>query len=112
MIRGRRQFIRGQWLAEMAKVPSPEGTLEIASILVQTRPERIAEAAAAIEAIAGAEIFQVDPRGKLVVVLEADGGAPIGETLTQIALLPGVITANLVYHATDPAQPAPGETLS
>jgi len=106
MIRGRRQFIRGQWLADLASTPSPEGSLEIASILVQTRPERLAEAAAAIEEIVGAEIFQVDPRGKLVVVLEADGGDPIGATLTRIALLPGVITANLVYHATDPGQPA------
>ena len=112
MIRGRRQFIRGQWLGGMATTPTPEGTLEIASILVQTRPERVPEVAAAIEKIAGAEIFQVDPRGKLVVVLEAAGGDPIGETLTRIALLSGVITANLVYHATDPAQPAVGETLS
>ena len=101
MTRSRRQFIRGRWIAQAAELPSPAGTVEIASVLVQTRPERLAGVAAAIGAIDGAEIFQRDPKGKLVVVVEADGADPVGEKLTRIALLPDVITATLVYHATD-----------
>jgi len=54
MTRDRRQFIRGRWIPQTAKLPSPGGTAEIASILVQTRPERLAAAEAAIDAIAGA----------------------------------------------------------
>src|SRR5262245_38323803 len=101
MTRSRRQFIRGRWIPQTAQVPSPAGPTEIASILVQTRPERLDGVAAAIEAIEGTEIFQRDAKGKLVVVVEAAGSDPVGETLTRIALLPNVITATLVYHATD-----------
>jgi periplasmic nitrate reductase NapD len=110
MVRDRRQFIRGRWIGQTATLPSPAGT-EIASILVQTRPERLDAVAAAIEAIHGAEIFQRDPKGKLVVVLEADGGDPIGETLTRLSLLPDVITATLVYHAIDAGEAAGQEDI-
>src|SRR5215471_14238801 len=103
MNRNRRQFIRGRWLAQPAKLPSPAGA-EIASILVQARPERMAAAKAAIRAIEGAEVFQCDPRGKIVVVVEATGSEPVGEALTRISLLPDVITASLVYHAVDAAE--------
>jgi|SRR5215207_2314822 len=112
MTRDRRQFIRGQWVPQTAKLPSPDGTAEIASILVQTRPERLAAAERAIRAIEGAEVFQRDPKGKLVVVIEAAGSDPIGETLTRISLLPDVITATLVYHATDAGEPAPKEDIA
>jgi nitrate reductase NapD len=101
MTRDRRQFIRGRWVPQTAKLPTPAGSAEIASILVQTRPERLVSAEAAILAIEGTEVFQRDPIGKLVVVLEALGSDPIGETLTRISLLPDVITATLVYHAID-----------
>jgi nitrate reductase NapD len=97
--RNRRQVIRGHWIGHSAQLPSPDGATEIASILVQTRPERLAAAEAAIGAIAGAEIFQRDQRGKLVVVVEAVRSDPVGEILTRISLLPDVITATLVYHA-------------
>jgi nitrate reductase NapD len=101
MSRSRRQFIRGRWIAQPARLPSPAGTAEIASILVQTRPEQLAAAEAAICAIEGTEIFRRDARGKIVVVVEATGSEAVGETLTRISLLPGVITASLVYHAVD-----------
>jgi nitrate reductase NapD len=109
MTRSRRQFIRGRWIPHTAKLPSPAGTTEIASILVQTRPERLDRVVAAIRAIEGAEIFQQDAQGKLVVVIEATGSDPVGETLTRISLLPDVITATLVYHATDPGENAARE---
>jgi periplasmic nitrate reductase NapD len=75
--------------------------VEIASILVQTRPERLAAAEAAIRQIDGAEVYQRDERGKIVIVVEALESASIGQTLTRISVLPEVITATLVYHATD-----------
>ena len=112
MARDRRQFIRGRWIPQTATLQSPSGTTEIASILVQTRPELLAAAECAIRAIAGAEIFQRDPKGKLVVVLEAVGSDPIGETLTRISLLPDVITATLVYHALDTDDPAPEKDIA
>jgi nitrate reductase NapD len=112
MTRDRRQVIRGRWIPQTATLPSPSGAAEIASILVQTRPERLAAAEGAIRAIEGAEIFQRDPRGKLVVVIEAVGSDPIGETLTRISLLPDVITATLVFHATDAGEPTSNEDIA
>lgn len=110
-MRDRRQVIRGSWVPATARMPSPAGKLEIASILVQTRPERLGDVEAAIRAIRGTEIFQRDARGKIAVVIEAAGSDPIGETLTRISLLPDVITATLVYHATDDGHVEPHEDV-
>src|SRR6266540_262513 len=74
---------------------------EIASVLVQTRPERVASVQVAIEGIAGADIAQRDERGKLVVVLDSSAGRSIGESLTQISLMPHVLSATLVFHGVD-----------
>ncbi len=99
MGRDRRAFLRGQWSTDGA--PPPAASSEIASILVQTRPERLAGAEQAIAAIAGTEIHGRDPKGKLVVVIEATDVGAIGATLNEIALMPDVISASLVFHATD-----------
>jgi len=53
MVRDRRQFIRGRWIPQTATVPSPDGGAEIASILVQTRPERLDAVAARIDRTIG-----------------------------------------------------------
>jgi len=76
-------------------------TAEIASVLVQARPERLGEVEAAIAALAGCEIYNRDPRGKLVVVIETNSASTIGSTLNTIALLPDVFSASLVFHAID-----------
>jgi len=102
MRRDRRQFIRGQWIPQTAKTATPQGTVEIASILVQTMPRRLGAAERSILALKGMEIYARDPRGKLVVVIEAaDDSSAIGAALTEISALPDVITATLVYHRTD-----------
>lgn len=75
--------------------------MEIASVLVQTRPERLASVQTAIQGISGAEIAQRDECGKLVVVLDSSAGPTIGESLTQISLMPHVLSATLVFHGLD-----------
>ncbi|MDI3470218.1 MAG: hypothetical protein OJF62_002281 [Pseudolabrys sp.] len=94
----RRKFINGRW-STRAGSSTPE-CIEIASILVQTRPEKLDKAIDAIEALPGAEIFGRDPRGKIVVVLEAADVTTIGETLSAISALPDVLTASLVFQGT------------
>jgi periplasmic nitrate reductase NapD len=88
----RRSFLSGGWTSGMS---------EIASALVQARPERLADVAQAIGRIDGVEVFGSDPRGKLVVVIEARDSGAIGATLNSIALLPNVLSAALVFHAID-----------
>jgi periplasmic nitrate reductase NapD len=95
----RRAFISGRVIDANRIVMPPDA--EIASVLVQARPERLTQVEAAIAAIAGCEIFGRDARGKLVVVIETSDASTIGSTLNTIALLPDVFSASLVFHAID-----------
>ena len=95
----RRALITGRLLNPDRVVAPPGG--EIASILVQARPEHLDEVSSAIIAIAGCEVHGRDPRGKLIVVIDAPDTGTLGSTLTTISLLPHVHTASLVFHATE-----------
>ena len=95
----RRALITGRLLNPDRVVAPPGG--EIASILVQARPDRLVEVEASIVALAGCEIYGRDPVGKLVVVVDAADAGALGSTLNSIALLPDVYTASLVFHAID-----------
>jgi periplasmic nitrate reductase NapD len=95
----RRALITGRALTAERVVTPPGG--EIASILVQARPERLDEVEAAVLALSGCEIHGRDPRGKLVVVVDAPDAGSLGSTLNTIALLPHVHSASLVFHAID-----------
>ena len=95
----RRKFLHGRWPARSkGKAKTP---IEIASILVQVRPERVEAVARAIEALPRLEIYSRSPQGKLVVVIEADNVGDIGATINAISSMPHVLTAALVFHATD-----------
>jgi nitrate reductase NapD len=95
----RRAFLNGRWVTHAAVHSNPSA--EIASILVQTRPERLDAAAQAIAVLPGTEIYGRDPRGKLVVVVEGSTAGVIGSLLNTISLMPDVLTAALVFHGTD-----------
>ena len=95
----RRALITGRVLTADRVVAPPGG--EIASILVQARPECLTEVEQAILALAGCEIHARDIRGKLVVVVEAPDTGTLGTTLNTITLLPHVHSASLVFHAID-----------
>ena len=95
----RRTFLNGRWTTQPGD--GQGAACEIASILVQARPDRIDAAANAIEALPGAQIYGRDPKGKLVVVVEAPDVGGIGATLNTISLLPDVLSAALVFHGTD-----------
>ena len=93
----RRALITGR-LPSVDRVVTPQEG-EIASILVQARPERLADVEAAIVALQGCEIYGRDSKGKLVVVVDAPDAGALGTTLNTIALLPNVYSASLVFHA-------------
>lgn len=93
----RRALITGRVLAT-APVVAPPGC-EIASIIVQARPERLEALEAEISALPGCEIHGRDPRGKLVVVTEAPDAGSLGTLLNTIQSLPDVYSAALVFHA-------------
>ena len=95
----RRALITGRVLRADRVIAPPGG--EIASILVQARPDRLGGIEAAIAALDGCEIYGRDPVGKLVVVADAPNAGALGTILNTIALLPDVYTASLVFHAID-----------
>jgi len=97
----RRALITGRVLTRDRVVAPPGG--EIASILVQARPECLTEVEEAILALGDCEIHARDLRGKLVVVVEAPDTGTLGTILNTIALLPHVHSASLVFHAIDAA---------
>jgi nitrate reductase NapD len=95
----RRAFLTGRL------APSGGGAahdaIEIASVLVQARPDRLDAVADAVAALPRTEIHGRDPNGKLVVVIEASDVGAIGTILNTISSMPGVLTAALVFHGTD-----------
>ena len=95
----RRKFMNGGWVGPHDDQSTAQ--VEIASILVQTRPERLDAAARAIEALPGAQIYSRDPKGKLVVVIEAADTGSVGATLNAISSMPHVLTAALVFQGSD-----------
>jgi len=95
----RRALITGLALTAERIVAPPGG--EIASILVQARPDRLDEVETSILALSGCEVHVRDARGKLVVVVDAPDAGALGSTLNTIALLPHVHSASLVFHAID-----------
>ncbi|MCA1529990.1 chaperone NapD [Bradyrhizobium yuanmingense] len=97
----RRALITGRMLSA-DRVIAPPGA-EIASIIVQARPERLAELEAEIAALPGCEIHTRDARGKLVVVAEAADAGSLGTMLNTIQSLPNVYSAALVFHAIETA---------
>lgn len=81
---------------------------EIASVLVQARPEHLVKVEEAIARLAGCAVHGRDARGKLVVVVDAPNAGLLGSTLNTIAMTKGVLTAALVFHAVDAvASPRP-----
>lgn len=98
----RRALITGR-IVSTDRVISPPGC-EIASILVQARPERLAELEVEITALPGCEIHGRDARGKLVVVTEAPNAGSLGTTLNTIQSLRDIYSAALVFHAIETAE--------
>jgi nitrate reductase NapD len=95
----RRAFLNCRWTR--AAIGETDAPSEIASVLVQTKPERLDAAARAIEMLPGVQIYSRSPKGKLVVVIEALDVGTIGATLNTISMMPEVLTASLVFHGTD-----------
>ena len=93
----RRKFISAGWADREGTLAEHGG--EVASILVQAKPELLAEIEAAICALHGCEVHGRDPKGKLVVVVDRLNDGTIGDTLNSIAMTDGVLSAALVFHA-------------
>lgn len=81
-------------------MPEPQmpESIQIASLIVHTRPELLDAVKANLMRLPNLEVHQQSAQGKLVVVLEAEHEASILDNLNAIQSLPGVLNAVLIYH--------------
>ena len=72
--------------------------LNISSLVVQVRPDRMNEILEAIGELPGSEIHARSPLGKIVVVLDLEDDAALSDRIGRIQKMEGVLSASLVFH--------------
>jgi nitrate reductase NapD len=98
----RRAFIRGQWSPDNpAQRPGSPRQVEIVSLIVSAWPQHLDLVQDAILALGNSEIHGRDPNGKLIVVLEETSQGAIGAKANAISGLPHVLSATMVFQASD-----------
>jgi periplasmic nitrate reductase NapD len=87
------------------RLVAPVEEIDVASLVVHARPERVEELEEAIAAFAGVEVAAADRSGKLVVTIEADNERSITHQLDAIGALPGVLSVTIVAHHAEALAP-------
>ena len=76
--------------------------VHITSAIAFARPGTTAAIASAIARAGLAEVARIDPRGRIVLLLERESTGAVLDSLDAIRTLPGVLAVHLVYqHAED-----------
>lgn len=70
----------------------------ISGIVMASRPEHLAEVCRAVEAISWADVHFSDPRGRLVVTIEAADLDQSADRLKKLQELPQVLMADLAQY--------------
>lgn len=91
--------------------------MNISSVLLRARPERLPELLAALACRPGHEIHGQQPDGRLALTIENDDAGAAADAYVALHDLPGVLAVSLIYQYGDdedaaPAPSAPAETLS
>ncbi|WP_076536907.1 chaperone NapD [Shewanella sp. UCD-KL21] len=74
--------------------------IHVTSLIVQVRPEKMAEVRQQIMAMDNAEL-SVNNEMKLVVVIEGPTQRSLMDDISTINAIPGVLTATMVYHQSE-----------
>jgi nitrate reductase NapD len=101
----RRAFIRGRWTCDQTLPPAPRAHTEIVSLVVSAWPQHLDQVAQAIDALGDCEIHGRSPQGKLIVVIEGDSQGAVGAKANAISDLPHVLSATMVFQASDADEP-------
>lgn len=72
--------------------------IHIAGILVQAHPEHLLQVQTRLSEVAGLEVHEVSPDGRIVVTVEGDGRQSVADSLFLLNILEGVLSACLVYE--------------
>lgn len=79
------------------RVPEQD-PINLVSMVMMTRPERLTGFKALIASVDGAEIHVASAEGKLVVTVEADDQRSLLQRIETLQNLEGLVSSNLVYH--------------
>jgi nitrate reductase NapD len=72
--------------------------MNISSLIVDVRPERLAGVQAALLEWPGIEIHAATPHGKLILTVETEADGASADTFARIAAVEGVMSVAMVYH--------------
>lgn len=72
--------------------------INLVSMVMMTRPERLTGFKELIASVDGAEIHVASAEGKLVVTVEADDQRSLLQRIEVLQNLDGLVSSNLVYH--------------
>lgn len=72
--------------------------INLVSMVMMTRPERLTGFKEKIASVDGAEIHVASAEGKLVVTVEADDQRSLLQRIETLQNLDGLVSSNLVYH--------------
>ena len=76
----------------------------ISSAVIAVLPGREAEILAALTALTGVEVHAVE-KARIVVTIEGYSTGELGDQLTTISAMPGVIAANMVFEHSEAEEP-------
>ncbi|MCD9147909.1 chaperone NapD [Pseudophaeobacter flagellatus] len=80
----------------------PRNRWHVSSAVVSVTPDAKETVRALIEALDGVEVHGEDAT-RLIITIEGFSTGQLGDRLTKINLMPGVLVANMVFeHAEDP----------
>jgi nitrate reductase NapD len=98
----RRAFIRGQWKpAYPGQASRSLPPVEIVSVIVSTWPQHLNAVSKAVLALGNTEVHGRDRKGKLIVVIEESSQGAIGAKVNAISGLQYVLSAVMVFQASD-----------
>ncbi|MGI6852191.1 chaperone NapD [Mesorhizobium sp. 1B3] len=78
----------------------PEAAHHISSAVISVRPGNLQDVLTELSKLDGVEVHATG-NSKIVVVIEGPNTGVLGDRLTRMALLDGVISANMVYEHID-----------
>lgn len=75
--------------------------MEVSSMILRTRPERLGDVRGELDAIPGVEIHGDPGDGRLVITVEDGDGYKVSESITRLHEVDGVMAISLVYEYSD-----------
>ncbi|OGW59431.1 MAG: hypothetical protein A2V83_05635 [Nitrospirae bacterium RBG_16_64_22] len=75
--------------------------MDISGVLAQVKPEKEKDVLQALRGMAGVEVHEVLPGGKVVLTIDTDTPDDAHDIAAAIRRLPGVLSTDLAFHYFD-----------